>query len=271
MVHRQHGALAGDHLQGDIGRGGDLAGPGPGGVDHQVGVNLNFLVLHQVAADCPANARRQRAAARRLALALRVALEARAAFAQQPDGFVVHQHLRAVLARRGGVQLGGEEGIGGPIRHAEAAPDLRVEQRLFFEHLRQRHLFHRDAGLLAACHEALGVSGVVFRGEDEEAAGIFDALRHDAAQDAVLFDALMGRLRVFDRIAPAGVQQAVVAPAGAVAQVAPFDQHGLEAAHRQVARQAGARRAAADDEDFSLDVSHSYGTQASPVFLEPTF
>ena len=44
-------------------------------------------------------------------------------------------------------------------------------------------------------------------------------------------------------------------------QVTALDQSGLEAAHRCVARDAGPRGAAADDEDFGFERGHSYRPQ----------
>ena len=78
----------------------------------------------------------------------------------------------------------------------------------------------------------------------------------DLAQDRVLGDALLGRLRVLDRVAPAGVQQPVKAPAGALGQVGTIDEHDVEAAQRGVPRHSGAGGAATDDEDVGAEDRH---------------
>ena len=97
---------------------------------------------------------------------------------------------------------------------------------------------------------------VVGRGE-EEAAGVLDGVRHDLAQDAVLFDALARRLRVVHRIAPARMQQAVVAPRRAVGQVGALDQRHPQAAQCQVQGRPAAGRAAADHQDIVF-LGHAY-------------
>ena len=93
-------------------------------------------------------------------------------------------------------------------------------------------------------------SGIVVRGGDEEAAGVLDGVRHDPAQDAVLFDALARGLGVAHRVAAARVQQPVVAAGSAVGQIVALDQRDPQPAERQVQRRAATRRAAADHEDI---------------------
>src|SRR6185312_15942567 len=97
--------------------------------------------------------------------------------------------------------------------------DPRVETRLRGERVGDRDLLAVHAGVGAALSEAIGVGGVVVLGGDEHAAGVLDAVGGHAAQDPVLADALLRGPRVLDGVAPAGVQQAVEAPAGALGQI----------------------------------------------------
>ncbi len=106
-----------------------------------------------------------------------------------------------------------------------------------------------DAARAASRQPLVGVGRVVVRRRDEEAAGVLDGVRHDPAQDAVLVDALARRFGVAHGVAPAGVQQPVVAAGRAVGQIAPLDQRHAQPAQRQVQRGPAARRAAADDDD----------------------
>ena len=75
-------------------------------------------------------------------------------------------------------------------------------------------------------------------------------------EDAVLADALLGGVRVLDRVAAAGVEQAVEAPARALGQVEAVDEHHVEAAQRRVPGHAGARGAATDHQDVGAERGH---------------
>ncbi len=211
-----------------------LPAQAPGGVHDILGVDMHILAGAQIFAD--------RACHALLAL----------------DRFdiMVGQHLRAMLPGVLGVRARRQERVGRSVADGEGAADARVEQRLALERLAHGDLADRHLGILAALEEALGVGLIVGGGDDEKTAGVLEAVRHDPAQDLVLDGALGGRLRVLDDIAPAAVQQPVVAPAGAVGQVALLHQHGADAAQRQVAQDAHARRAAADDQHISRDLSH---------------
>ena len=134
--------------------------------------------------------------------------------------------------------------------------DPRVEERLLGERLRDRHLLAGYPDGPATLDEQGDVVRVVFGGDHEEPAGVLDAVRHDPAQHAVLLDALLRRLGVLHGVAPAGVEEAVVAPGGAVAQVALLDQEGVEAAHRQVTKDPGAGGAATDHQHPGRDTPH---------------
>src|SRR4029453_11675718 len=70
----------------------------------------------------------------------------------------------------------------------------------------------------------------------------------DAAQDAVLSDALHRRLRVVDGVAGARVQQPVVASGGARGQLAPLQQGHGQSAQRQVVGKGPSGAAATDHE-----------------------
>jgi hypothetical protein len=88
--------------------------------------------------------------------------------------------------------------------------------------------------------------------DDKKAARILNAVGVGLAQDAILLDALFGAARVFDRIAPAAVQQAMIAPSRAVGEIAFFHQHHLEAAQGSIPRYSSASRAASNHENFGL-------------------
>jgi hypothetical protein len=84
---------------------------------------------------------------------------------------------------------------------------------------------------------------------DEQPTVLLERPGRDAAQDAVLGDALDCRLWVVDRVTGARVQQPVVASGGARGQLAPLQQgHGQPAQH-QVMRK-GPSGAAPTDHDY---------------------
>ena len=70
------------------------------------------------------------------------------------------------------------------------------------------------------------------------------------------------RLRIAHGIAPARVQQAVIAPRRAVGQIGPLDQRHPQPAQRQVERRPAAGGAAADHQDveFLGHCVHTYDT-----------
>ncbi len=150
----------------------------------------------------------------------------------------------------------GEETVGGAIGHGEDAADTAVEHRLATERFFEREFLARDADLETGGLKALRIVAFVFGRDDKHTARIFDAVRMRAPQDTVFFDALDGALRVLDDIAPARVQQTVVAAGGAVREVALFHEHHAEAAQRSIPGHAGARGAAADNEDIRLYYLH---------------
>ena len=96
----------------------------------------------------------------------------------------------------------------------------RVQPRLAAQRLGDLELLDREGRRVAALEEAVGVGRIVFGRRHEQPAGVLDAVRHQPAQQRVLVDALLGRHRILDDVAPAGVQQAVEAPARALDQVA---------------------------------------------------
>src|SRR5262249_25456679 len=110
-------------------------------------------------------------------------------------------------------------------------------------------LLDLDAGVPAPGQEQLGiVLGVAFE-PAEEAARVLDGGCRDPADDPVLDDALPGRLGVPDGVAGAAVQQPVEVAGGPGAQVARLHEQAAEAAHCEVAEQAGPGRPPADDHD----------------------
>src|SRR4030095_14873790 len=83
-----------------------------------------------------------------------------------------------------------------------------------------------------------------------------DAVGSDPPEDGVLRDAFLGGQRVLDGVAASGVEQPVVTARRAVREIPTLDEDGLETPHGGVADNAGARRAAADDQHFGLEGRH---------------
>ena len=131
-------------------------------------------------------------------------------------------------------------------------PGSPVQQRLGGEQLGERHGLGLDARRGACGWKAVEVVVRVVRGGDEVAAGELQRGRRDPPQDRVLGRAVARRQRIALDVAAAGVEEAVVAAARARREVAALDEERPHAAHRQVAQDAGAGRAPADDEDVDL-------------------
>jgi hypothetical protein len=73
-----------------------------------------------------------------------------------------------------------------------------------------------------------------FRESDEQAIVQLQKIRHDAAQDHVLRDALEGGFLICDTIATAGVEQAVIAPRCAGGHSTALDDGDAQAAQREI-------------------------------------
>ena len=233
VVHRDHDPLARHHGHARAaGHVGDLAGPDPAGVDDERGLDAHLVPATVVP--------RERA-------------HGPVAVAQDLGDPVIGEDAGAVLLGRSRVAPQQLPGIDRGVGHLEGARDARVDPGLAGQRLGDRDLLHRHAGGRAAREEPVGVVGVVGRRGDEEAAGVLDRLAGDAAQDDVLLGALGGRPGVAHHVAPAGVQQAVEAPGGALAEIHPLDQDRAEAPHGGVAHDPEAGRAAADDEDVTFE------------------
>jgi hypothetical protein len=181
--------------------------------------------------------------------------------AVQVDDLVVGEDPGAVLGGATGERPHRLPGVDRPVRHRERALDLRVEPRLALERLADRDLLGRELRLPAALHEPVAVRGVVVGRDDEQAAGVLDAVGDDAAQDRVLGHALLRRDRILDHVAAAGVQQAVEAAARALGEVRAIDERDVEPAQRGIPGNAGTRGAAADDQDVSLEARHTASLQ----------
>ena len=130
---------------------------------------------------------------------------------------------------------------------------------------RRRQLLGGDARGPAALHELPGVGLVVAGQEREQTADVLDGVGGDPAQGGVLLDALPGRVLVPDRVAGAGVEQAVPAARGPGAEVEALDQHRLHAPQRQVAQDGHAGHPAADDHNVRLhQVGQGLGSRSRP-------
>jgi len=140
--------------------------------------------------------------------------------------------------------------------HAQGAADLRVEERLALEGFGRFDFGDGNAASLARGQKLIGIVGGVGGRGDEEAAGVLDGGRDDFAEQRILGGALTGRLRIANDLSATGVEQTVITTAGAMREVALFEQHGFEAAQGGVPRGAEAGGAAAKDEEFRAE-SHA--------------
>ena len=171
VVVDQHRALAGRHLDADVGEGRDLARPGARRGDHELGPDprdrAGLLVAQRHLGDP-------------------VPLDLHA------DDALVGERLAAVPASVGEHRVDQHPRLDGAVRDAEGAADLRVERRLPGQEVRDLDLVAVHAAGVAVVGERLDVVvGVVGR-RDEVAAGVLDARRRDPPQHAVLVDALAG-------------------------------------------------------------------------------
>ena len=229
VVHRDHDPAAREDADAlDAGHLRDVPGPRAGGVDRDARLYVGLLAGALVA----------QARARDLV-----------AVAVDGDRPVIGEHPGAALLRAARHRPHHLPHLDVAIGYPEDARDLGVQARLLAQCQRRIDLLTRHAGGAAALGEAVRVRRVVERGRDEEAAGVLDAVGSDLAQDHVLADALLRRVRVLDGVAPARMQQPVEAPARAFGQVGAVDEDDVEAAQGGVPRHAGAGGAAADDED----------------------
>jgi hypothetical protein len=140
-----------------------------------------------------------------------------------------------------------------------------VSARFSAQCLRRPNLLDRNARRSTACDELVAEGRIVPRRADEQTAGVLDAVGGGLSQDDVLRDALLGRVRVFDRVAAPGVEQPMEAAGGAVGQVLALDEHRPQAAHGRVTRYAGAGRATTDHERLGLERRHATRRTRSSV------
>src|SRR6201989_340796 len=131
-----------------------------------------------------------------------------------------------------------------------------MQARLFAERLGRTDLLAVDAGRAAPGHELVGVLGIVERRRDEEAADVLDAVGRDVPEDPVLADALLGGVRILDRVATARVEQTVEAAGRTLGQVEPVDEHHVVAPERRVPGHTGPRSAPTDNQDIGAQGGH---------------
>ena len=111
-----------------------------------------------------------------------------------------------------------------------------------------RDLFGRDPGIGAGRDPDVGEIRGVGRGRNKQTAGIFNCLRDDPPQDDVLRGAVAGRAWVRQNIASSGVEQTVVAPRRALAEVALLDQNHFQATQAGIPGDTKSGSASTDDE-----------------------
>ena len=216
------------HGDGHVDHGGDLAGPGTRARDDEARRDARQAARALVA---------QRRRDDPLALALHL------------HESLVRPRVAAERPRIRDVRLDELPGLHGAVRQLEGAPDGGVQGRLAPQRLGDRDLLAIDVGRGAGRGEGRDVVVGVGRGGDEVAAGILDAGRRDAAEDAVLGDALLRREPVLGHVPAPGVQEAVIPPGGPGPPVAALDEQRAKAPPRQVPEHTGAGRTPADDED----------------------
>ena len=250
VVHRDHDAAAGDHVDG-VGAGhvGDLAGPRARAVQHEVAVDDDLFARLQVGAVDGGDP-----------VALTV----------DPGDLVVGQDLGAVGLR--GVRRAPHQlpAVDRAVLHLDGAEDARVEPRLVAQGLRDGDLAGRHPGRGGAGEELVREGRVVAGAGHEVAAGGLDRRGLDAGEDHVLLRALGRRQRIAHDVASAGMQQPVESSGGALAEVGAVDQHCAVAPHRHVPHHAGPGRAATDDYNVNRQLSHEDppALNATPAALE---
>ncbi|OPZ59024.1 MAG: hypothetical protein BWY87_01199 [Deltaproteobacteria bacterium ADurb.Bin510] len=232
VVGDHQAALAEAHGHVVAGQLGDLAAPGAGGVDDHAGVDLLDLAAE---------------------LVLGLDAHQPALLADELDDLVMDQDLAAAFLGADGVEHAESEGVDRGVRHEHGLFQRRVQVGHQLEGLGRREHLGRDADRGAALEELVTVGLGVARQPDEEALGFFHALTADSPEDLVFRDALVGGFLVVDHVAAARVQQAMAGAGGSSREVVLFDQAVVDASQAEIARQAAAGRAAADDDDVCLE------------------
>src|SRR5579872_2347752 len=169
MVHDDHRALAGGHGEGNAGHLADLAGPGAGGIDHEVAGDADLLTAAHVG-----DAHRRDAAASTL----------------EAGDPMIWPGVATVLP--GGPDVGVDQRprLARAIRNGKDPGDPRIEQGLAPNRLADRDLLYRDAGVAAGADEPIGVLRIVVRRAHEHPAGVLNGASRNAAQHPVLLDTL---------------------------------------------------------------------------------
>ena len=206
-------AAAQDERDVDPGLCGDLPGPRSRGVDDDAAGDLAPLSGEQI-------------------------LENDSPDAPRAHGYRAQRMVRedhgSVLRRIHGIRQAQEEGIHGRIRHEECLPHLPGEARLPLERLTGTDVPCLDSRRRAGLRETAAVAGIVPLDPHEHPPARVDAVGRDAPEHAVLADALGRGLGILDHVPAAAVQQAVVAPARAVGNVALVHEGHARAPQRQV-------------------------------------
>jgi hypothetical protein len=159
------------------------------------------------------------------------------------------------------VRHGPGPGGTGPPSHRDAVGLDQFVRQLRFERACFGHRqFVAGYGRLAAePGKALGKPRVVTLDGHEQARRGIDAQRRQLLEQAVLLPALDGGFEIGGDVAGARVQQAVVAARCASAQVDLVDQHAVDATQCEVAHDARAGDAAADDQDLGVQMGRGAG------------
>ena len=167
---------------------------------------------------------------------------------QHSGNFAELDYVSAVADCIENIGIDQTEGVDGSVGNLHCADEGGVHCGFESQRLLGSNCL-RVYATVQACLDELGlILQAVFGKRDEQTSGGVDAGRSDPAQDAVLADAFGRTLGVGHGIPRAAVQQAVVAARSTVAEVASFDEQGLQPAQSAVPRGSGSRYAAADDD-----------------------
>ena len=184
--------------------------------------------------------------------------------------FGIIHHPAAVTLRRQHVLTTQTETVDRRIGNLVHCRRPLAKMRLQLVRLRQVDRFDRNPRRLAGHHPFCFVGRVVFRQPDKIAGRRLHTVPADFAQHRIFHGALPRRLRIFYRITSAAVQQPVKPRTRPISQIALFQQNRSYPTHRQIAQDADAGSAAADNHRRSFFHRFPSPTSARQKIIAPT-
>jgi len=146
------------------------------------------------------------------------------------------------------------ERIDRPVGNPHGADQPRIKSRLE----RQRFPCGKkqcfDSRIPAGPDEIRPVFRTILGKRDKQSIRRFDTVGGDLPEDPVFSDAFRCRVRIVHGITRPAVEKPLVAAGGAGGEIPLLDQQRGDAPEREVARDAGPRGAAADDQHFRSQV-----------------